>query len=278
MTETIERMLPLYEAKMVGAFNHRAADVVKSATAVKRQNQPAYLNEADLVDRHRLASPGSWVTEQVVPDSSIACRVGFLRISSPTNARTLISAILPKVAIGDSVFLMNVRNESDACILVAQMNSFALDYVVRQKLAGLNLNFFYVQQFPFLRPDVFEAKAPWSSESLGEWVTERVAELTLTCDDMAPLAEVLKTEVSAWESAKRYVLTAELDAAMFHLFGYAREDVDYVMDTFPIVKRKDVTFFGSYRTKDLILELYDAMQVSIDSGRPYKSSFETEQS
>lgn len=49
MTETIERMLPLYEAKMVGAFNHRAADVVKSATAVKRQNQPAYLNEADLV-------------------------------------------------------------------------------------------------------------------------------------------------------------------------------------------------------------------------------------
>ena len=38
-------MLPLYEAKMVDLFNHRAADVIKSATAVNRQNQPRYLTE-----------------------------------------------------------------------------------------------------------------------------------------------------------------------------------------------------------------------------------------
>ena len=38
-----KRMLPLYEAKMVDFFNHRAADVVKSETAVNRQNQPRYL-------------------------------------------------------------------------------------------------------------------------------------------------------------------------------------------------------------------------------------------
>ena len=43
------------------------------------------------------------------------------------------------------------------------------------------------------------------------------------------------------------------------------------MDTFPIVKRKDEEKFGTYRTKDTILKIYDAMQESIRSGQPYQS-------
>ena len=35
------------------------------------------------------------------------------------------------------------------------------------------------------------------------------------------------------------LLRAELDAAFFHLYGIDRDDVDYIMETFPIVKRKD---------------------------------------
>ena len=42
------RMLPLYEAKMVDFYNHRAADVVLSETAVNRKNQPRYLSDRDL--------------------------------------------------------------------------------------------------------------------------------------------------------------------------------------------------------------------------------------
>ena len=49
-----KRMLPLYEAKMVDFFNHRAADVVKSETAVNRQNQPRYLTTEELEDPARL--------------------------------------------------------------------------------------------------------------------------------------------------------------------------------------------------------------------------------
>ena len=42
------------------------------------------------------------------------------------------------------------------------------------------------------------------------------------------------------------------------------------MDTFPIVQRKDEARFGTYRTKELILEVYDAMQEAIDTGVPYE--------
>ena len=31
-------------------------------------------------------------------------------------------------------------------------------------------------------------------------------------------------------------MRAEVDAAFFHLYGIERDDVDYIMETFPVVK------------------------------------------
>lgn len=59
--------------------------------------------------------------------------------------------------------------------------------------------------------------------------------------------------------------------AYFDLYGIGRNDWDYIMETFPIVKRRDiartevkdnsgeVTQEGRYITKDTILEIYDEM-------------------
>jgi hypothetical protein len=55
------------------------------------------------------------------------------------------------------------------------------------------------------------------------------------------------------------MIRAELDALFFHLYGVSREDVDYILDTFPIVRRKDEAKYGTYRTKELILTEYDRM-------------------
>lgn len=63
----------------------------------------------------------------------------------------------------------------------------------------------------------------------------------------------------------------ELDAAFFHLYGVERDDVDYILETFPIVKRKDVQEHGDYRTKLVILDIYDRLQEAIDSGEPYRT-------
>jgi hypothetical protein len=74
-----------------------------------------------------------------------------------------------------------------------------------------------------------------------------------------------------WDEERRRLLRAELDAAFFHLYGIERDDVDYIMETFPIVKKKDVAAFGSYRTKELVLEVYDAMNQAIRVKEPYRT-------
>ncbi len=43
------------------------------------------------------------------------------------------------------------------------------------------------------------------------------------------------------------------------------------METFPIVKRKDEKEFGEYRTKRVILEMYDEMRRAMESGDAYRT-------
>ncbi|WP_046468357.1 hypothetical protein [Allosalinactinospora lopnorensis] len=43
------------------------------------------------------------------------------------------------------------------------------------------------------------------------------------------------------------------------------------MDTFPIVKKKDLQTHGAYLTKDTILEIYDAMAKAVETGEPYRT-------
>lgn len=93
-----------------------------------------------------------------------------------------------------------------------------------------------------------------------------------------------------WNEARRFLLRCELDAAFFHLYlgeignsEIASSEnptsllanpyslIFYIMDTFPIVKRKDETAYGSYRTRDTILEIYDAMTEAMATGQPYQT-------
>ena len=58
-------------------------------------------------------------------------------------------------------------------------------------------------------------------------------------------------------------------------FPTPRHAVAYIMDTFPIVRRKDeADHDGDYRTKRVILEIYDAMQEAIRTGNPYQTSLD----
>ena len=50
--------------------------------------------------------------------------------------------------------------------------------------------------------------------------------------------------------------------------------MDYIMETFPIVKRKDEKQYGEYRTKRVILEIYDEMRRAMETGVPYRTRLE----
>ena len=134
------------------------------------------------------------------------------------------------------------------------VTSFALDYALRQKIGGTHLTYGYLKQLPVIPPHTY-------TQSLLDFITPRVLELSYTAWDLQPFARDLDYQGApfVWCEDRRFLMRCELDALYFHLYGIERDDVDYIMDTFPIVKRKDEAAHGEYRTKRIILEMFDQM-------------------
>ena len=59
------------------------------------------------------------------------------------------------------------------------------------------------------------------------------------------------------DTGDRAQLSAEIDAYIAHLYCLSRDDFSYILDTFPVLKRKEEEAFGEYMSKRKCLEEYD---------------------
>jgi hypothetical protein len=276
----LAQWLPLYEGKMVQAFDHRAASVSINAANLHRPAQPLPATTVQHRDPQWLPEPQFWVPANSVglPENLIWF-VGFKEITAATNVRTIIASTLPLAGFGNKLPLLlpdlpekppNRRGERFqrweeetetrlgayrvfAPLLLANLNSFVLDYVARQKLQGTTLNLYIVEQLPVLPREAFALTI--GRKTADAMVREEVLHLTYTAHDMAGFARDQGYEglPFAWDEVARQHARARLDALFFLLYGLDRDEADYVLSTFPIVREQDEAAFGHYATRDLIL-------------------------
>jgi hypothetical protein len=178
----------------------------------------------------------------------------------------MIAAMIPHAGVLNSAPLMltdpNVP-ERLACCLLANLNSFALDFVVRQKVGGLHLNFFIVEQLPIFDPVFYDMRCPWSrGQKLKAWVSERVLRLTCTSNDMKPLAKAagFRAGVHRWRDEERADIQAELDAAYFLLYLIERDDVEYTLQSFGPPAAEEPALPGPATLRELIMGHYDRLR------------------
>jgi hypothetical protein len=144
--------------------------------------------------------------------------------------------------------------------LLANLNSVVLDYVAREKIGNVNLNFFLVEQFTMFPPDFYEQKCHWEKNvTLEKWISDRVLKLTCTSNDMIPLAKAagFMPAVHKWDPAERLDLMAEIDAAFFLLYGIERNDVEYILSTFAGLRNESPDLLAGSNTTTRILQFYD---------------------
>jgi hypothetical protein len=288
-----ERYLPLYEAKMVHQFDHRFGDYANQPPGSKDTQLPEVPLER-LADPNYVVLPRYWVQAEEV-EAQLAGRwdrgwlLGWRNITNVTNERTVIAAVIPRVGVGHSMPLFLLRKSERDGLLLGLLSSFALDFVARQKVGGTNLTYNYLEQFPVLPPEAFDRPCPWSpGEILADWIRPRILELTYTALDLEPFARDLgyAGPPFRYDPERRFQLRCELDAAFFilylgtpeewereatpelkSLFLTPRDAVAYILDQFPIVKRKDEERFGTYRTKETILARYDELLRAMQTPR-----------
>jgi hypothetical protein len=255
-----ELYLPLYEGKMVQAFDHRAASVVVNPKNLNRPAQPREATLGEHADTGWLPTPQFWVAASDCGwDSGTEWVLGFKEITAPTNARTFIAALFPTVGFGNKVPILKPQQENrNEWLLAANLNSMVFDFATRQKVQGQTLNLFIIEQLPVIAPDDYGQQ--FGTTTARDLVRDHVLRLTYTADDMGPFARDLGCDGPPfiWDEEERRHLRARLDALYFHLYGLSRDDADYILSTFPIVQKEDEAEFGTYRTRSLILAYMSA--------------------
>ncbi|MFY1702647.1 Eco57I restriction-modification methylase domain-containing protein [Micromonospora sp. WMMA1923] len=269
-----DRMLPLYEGKMVHQFDHRWNSYYGEGSDDRDR-----VTSLDKSQPFTMAMPRYWVADdelvstvrkdQDVRVAGVQLRIkeagwpydwlcGWRDVCRTTDERTAIPAIIPRTAVGHTFPLMfpGVGPALSAALIAAQ-SSLVFDYISRQKVSGAHMALMTWKQLPVPTPGMMEPHVTF--------IAPRVLELIFTASDMAPFARDLayQGEPFRWDENRRAQIRAELDAYFFHLYGIERDDVDYIMESFQTenggLKNNDIAKHGSYRTKELVLAEYDRM-------------------
>ena len=301
---------PLYEAKYIHHFDHRwNSDILEKKSPDSPTKSRYHIEPEHIREKTTGLTKREWF-------------VGWRDITRTTDERTVITSHIPFSGIGNTIYLFYSDESSPIQLscLSGILNSFVVDYCARQKVGGTHLNHSYMKQLPVLFPEKIDEECPFQSgSSSSEWAFLRILELVYTAWDLNHFANEAscKTPPFSRSEKRRFQLRAELDALFFHLylpcdnqgnwvkahkddgavrneteeefavlksnFPKPRDAVAYIMDTFPIVRRKDIarteekdesgniTRNGTYITKDRILEIYDAMLEARRKGKDWTS-------
>jgi hypothetical protein len=237
--------LPLYEGRMVGQFDFSKKGWVqgKGRTAEWRP----------IPAEHKVIEPQfcmmfsdytSAVDREGKPKAIRGVKLGFMDVSSATNERAMVAALVPDAPCGNKVpVLFTESGEAWDAALCAVLNSFAYDYQLRCRLGGLTLNYFIIE----------ETALPKQSLILGNvknWLDLATLQLCGTANCFSTVWSALRAEVKwrPWQELwavtpyERLRLRCILDALVADLYGLELEDLGLILQRCDYPAR----LFGDY--------------------------------
>lgn len=266
--------LPLYEAKMITHFTHRAATYQNVSKENVENGKARYPEIFELSDPNWEPTFRCWTRRENFErrmsgrDWKHDWLLCMRDKTNATNERTSIFSIRPYLPANDTIPTIFVRSEpKNVAGLLANLSSLVVDFVARQKVGGLNLAAFIVEQFPVLPPAFY-------TEPRLAFIVPRVLELTYTSHALAPFARDLGHDGPpfVWNDDRRAQLRADLDAFYARAYGLTFDELRYILDpadvkgsdypseTFRVLKEKEIRQYSSYRTQILVLEAWRKME------------------
>lgn len=273
--------VPLYEGKMIWLFDHHYGTWPTSGERPNTIDSPSLKK---LQDPSSCIMPWYWVpaTEVAAKTSNYKESKGGLMIyrglTNATNERTFILATVPNAfGVGNSATAFGCGTVP-GLVVQGLMSSLPFDYVVRQKVGGTNMSTYFVKQFPIFAPEQISDEIKWEiakrvielnyfNHDMDDWAAEIWKELTT--EQKAEFPGLKAKEPFIFDPERRAVLQAELDAIVAHLYGLTTEELRYILDpedicgegcinqTFRVLKEREIREYGEYRTRRLVLEVWE---------------------
>ncbi len=200
--------VPMLEGKNIEQFTHKWKEAPTPRYKVFEKDIEANIKPEKIYHR------GYWMAYRL--------------IASSTNYRTFISTIVPPGYVcGNSLAIVRLPDLKELCFLAGVMNSFVVDYFMRQKISA-NINMFYFLETPVPR---------LSTGKEFDAIARKVAQLVCTTKEFDELKKLVGVEPVINEN-DRAMARAQLDVMVAKLYGITKDEFAYILEKFPLVDQK----------------------------------------
>ena len=219
--------LPLYEGRMIGPFdasekswlNGKGRMAEWQAIPFERKvYRPQYLLSLDTYRKRERAFQGY--------------KIGFMKIGSATNTRSMYAAFIEDMPCGESVSTLQpaIKDVKNILSLLACLNSFTYDYSLRCRLGGINLTYSVIAETPLLSPDILRQSPCAKLAARLNLIMPNFAPNWLELRDVYPdFAEHHWRKLWAVTEHERLRLRCILDAIVAELYGLSYDDFAWIL-------------------------------------------------
>jgi hypothetical protein len=265
--------VPIYEGRMVEAFDHRTKGYLSG------RGRAAVWRELPFGDPDKGIQPQWRLARQDIPRKLEGrwqrYRIGFCDVASPTNQRAFVAALIPPDTVcGHSVPTVEVEGAQPEflMLLLGVMNGVAIDFLAKQKVS-LHMSFTVVDSLPLPRV--------YTGSEVERAIAQRALLLSATGPEMSEFWKSAAPRLGLDPAAttpiedphERRLIRAEIDVLVARdLFNITRDEMRYVLDPseilgpdcgfeiFGALRRADEREFnGAFLTRDLILNAWDRL-------------------
>ena len=266
--------LPLYEGRMVEAYDYRAKAYVSGRARKAVWKELKFGSpEKEIVPQWRI--PITSIPEKV-GDRWQNYRIGFCDVASPTNSRSLVAALIPpNVICGHKIPTLTFEPFDPRILLLwlGVANSLTMDFLARKKIS-LTMSLTVMDSLPLPRR--------FMGSALEKEIAIRVLRLSAVGpsmddfrDEAIRLMELDPNTFSPLDQPDmREIITAEIEVLVARdLFGITRDQFRFLLDpsdvlgdscefeTFGALKREEIRIYQEFRTRKLILNAWDSLPV-----------------
>lgn len=233
--EKKEGYLPIYEGKFIELYTGNYATFKNVSASAKYKSKAVALpindiSGAEYPESRFYIKCETW--DKLSKNFYDGYIIVWRSLTSATNRRTMLATVLPLIPTCQSIQLLQVCDVGDIIQLLALFNSIVFDYIVRLKMAGLDLTQTIIKQIPVPKKEKFKLLVSFQNEedSFENHIGKRIKILYQNDKRVCSLFEGYEGYKDTKKSRKQII--AELDLLIGFMYGLSQKEVKEIAKKF----------------------------------------------
>ncbi|EOI2827174.1 Eco57I restriction-modification methylase domain-containing protein, partial [Campylobacter jejuni] len=253
-----EGLLPLYEGKMIHQFN---ANFSQTTYFLEKAKLDEHLKSKELYRAKK--ATGKELNPKLIKYDREFFRLGYRKIASDTNERTLIASLLPKNCGGadstysnipkqyvlkDDVICMDIVPYERILFVLALFNSLVVDFIIRN-MVQINVSKSYLERIPLPQPSDEEIQNNEIYKTLAKnaLLLQLYNDKNHHFDELKQEFNIKNEEIPKTKKAYN-ILRAKNDLLVKELYGLSDDEFSYMISTFKVLNEKQSEYITLLKT------------------------------